>query len=172
MLVFNVYEPPQAAGDRLDRAERLAFVKDGFHWMAALFPVIWLPVKGLWIELVVFIVGAGLLTWALEALGVNNELVSMLFLIAQIIIGFEATNIQGAALERRGWRMAGTVTGRSREECEARFLSTWLAGQPDTPYVPGTPSTPERSEQPTSWAGTAWQDIKASFDRGRRLART
>ena len=176
MVVFNVYEPPETTGDRLDRAERLAFVKDGFHWWAALVPVIWLPIKGLWIEFLVFLVGVGVITWFLEAIGVSNEFVSVLLLIVQIVIGFEATNIQGAALERRGWRMAGTVTGRSREDCEVRFLTTWLNEQPQASTFPSPPlgddtfATP--MQRPTSWLGAALYDVKDSFNRGRRMART
>lgn len=187
MVVFNVYEPPQTSGDRMDRAERLAFIKDGFHWMAALFPVFWLPIKGLWLELVVFLVGMGVIIGVLEAVGVNNQVVSALALIVQILIGFEATNIQGAALERRGWRPAGSVAGRSREECEVRFLAAWLQEQPQ--YAPlalpgsgsatfdagGMPSAEDAyvaGERPASWLGGAWYDVKESLARGRRLART
>ena len=171
LVAFNVYEPPVGAGDRLDRGERLVFVKDGFHWLAALVPVIWLPVKGLWLELLVFLVGVGVFTWALEMLGVNDELVSTLILIIQIVIGFEATNIQGAALERRGWRMAGAIVGRNREECEVRFLATWLPQQPGTDDD-HDPMAPRHHPAPTQWPATAWQNVKDAFARGQRLART
>ena len=171
LVAFNVYEPPVAAGDRLDRAERLVFVRDGFHWLAALFPMIWLPVKGLWLGLVVFLVGIGVFTWALEALGVHDGLVSALIVIVQIVIGFEASNIQGAALERRSWRMAGAIVGRNREECEVRFLATWLPQQPDADYE-RDPMAPPPRQTPSLWPATVWHDIKNSFARGRRLART
>lgn len=135
MVVFNVFEPPSRAGDVLDRAERLVFVRDGFHWWAAIIPALWLLVKGLWLELIAFLVGAGALAWLLEALGMTPGIETMVFVIIQIVIGFEASQIYASALKRRGWREAGTVTGRDLEECERRFLDDWLAQQPE----PGAP---------------------------------
>ena len=37
MLTFTVHEPPNPPADRIERADKLVFVKDGFSWMAALF---------------------------------------------------------------------------------------------------------------------------------------
>ena len=36
MLTFTVHEPPNPPADRVDRAESLVFIKDGFSWAAAL----------------------------------------------------------------------------------------------------------------------------------------
>ena len=30
-------------------------------------------------------------------------------------------------LERKGWRVAGTVSGRTETECERRFFESWTA---------------------------------------------
>ena len=48
MLTFTVHEPPDPPADRIDRAERLAFVRDGFSWSAALFTPVWLLAHRLW----------------------------------------------------------------------------------------------------------------------------
>jgi hypothetical protein len=162
LVVFTVYEPPDAPGDLVGRAERLVFVKDGFLWMAALFPAIWLLVKGLWLELIVFLAAVAAVTWGLEAAGMPNATTGMLLLAVQIVFGFEAGSLYGAALERRGWRMAGTVAGRDLTECERRFLEAWLPahGQAAAP-APGGPVS--------SWAATAWENAKDAIARGRRL---
>ena len=34
------------------------------------------------------------------------------------------------ALERRGWRTLGSVSGKTAAECERRFFEAWLPGQP------------------------------------------
>ena len=47
MLTFTVHEPPSPPPDRLERAESLVFVKDGFSWTAALFGPVWLLVHQL-----------------------------------------------------------------------------------------------------------------------------
>jgi len=167
LVVFNVYEPPNVARDRLDRATELVFVKDGFSWLAAIVPVIWFLVKGLWLELLVFLGAAAVLTWGIEAMGVFAEFSGMLLLIVQIVIGFEAGVIQSAALERRGWRPVDTVTGRDRDECERRFFETWQPAEPASPSATGT--GPTAQEAAASWTATAWRNASDGIARGRRL---
>jgi hypothetical protein len=161
LVVFNVYEPPEATGDRIDRAERLIFIRDGFHWWAALIPALWLLVKGLWLELIAFLVLAGALAWSLEAAGMTPAAASMVFVIVQIVIGFEASQIYAAALKRRGWREAGTVTGRNQDECERRFLATWLPQQPDN-----APASPEDGAPPPGGGAQPWTNV--ALDRARQ----
>ena len=168
MVVFNVYEPPDAAGSRDERAEQLVFVRDGFHWWAALVPAVWFLAKRLWLELIAFIAIVAVVSWGLEALGVTSVVSGTLFLILQIVIGFEAGFIEAAALERGGWRFQGTVTGRNLDDCERRFLATWLASQPSEPVVPGIGIGPTASG-PQSWAHTALNQAREVLDRGRRM---
>jgi hypothetical protein len=164
LVVYTVHEPPNASGDPIDRAARLVFVKDGFHWLAALFPAIWLLVKGLWLALIVFLVAAAVLTWGVEALGASPTLSGFLLLAVQIIFGFEASMIYTVALERRGWRMAGTVTGRDQAECERRFFEAWLPSHPEI-AADATPVHPRVA----SWTETMWRNAKDAVARGRRL---
>ena len=160
MVVYTVHEPPNGPGDRLDRAERLVFVKDGFHWMAALVPPLWLLVKGLWLELAVYMVATGLVVWLLTSAEANT-LSSAFLAIVQIVFGFEAGALYSAALERRGWRVVGTVAGRDREDCERRFLELWLPT-----YTPASPDS--IAPQSTSWAMTAWTRARDAIERGRQ----
>jgi hypothetical protein len=166
LIVSTVYEPPIVARDRLDRATQLVFVKDGFSWLAAIFPAIWFLVKGLWLELILFLIGAAALTWGIEASGASSTLSGMLLLIVQIVIGFEAGAIQGAALERRGWQFVGTATGRDRDECERHFFDAWQPAEPTASASPGSGLAPENSV--TSWTATAWRNVKDGVARGRR----
>src|SRR2546423_14987770 len=48
MRTYTIHERPDPAADRVDRAEGLVFVKDGFAWAAALFAPIWLVAHRLW----------------------------------------------------------------------------------------------------------------------------
>jgi len=164
LVVFTVYEPPNVARDRVDRGLELVFVKDKFTWLAAIFPAVWFLVKGLWLELIVFLVGASMLTWGIEASGVASTLSGMLLLIVQIVIGFEAGTIQSAALERRGWHLVGTVTGRNQDDAERRFFETWQPVEP----APGS-SGPTPQSPITSWTETAWRNAKDGLARGQRL---
>jgi hypothetical protein len=161
LVVFNVYEPPNPARDRIDRAGELVFVKDGFSWLAAILPVIWFLVKGLWLELLVFLGIVAVLSWGIEAMGELGGLSGTLLLIVQIVLGFEAGALQSAALERRGWSFLGTVTGHNQDECERRFFETWQPSEPTSAAPPEDASV--------TWTATAWQNAKDQIARGRRL---
>ena len=59
MLTFTVHEPPNPPADRVDRAEGLVFIKDGFSWFAALFAPLWLLVHRLWWPLLGYVLAGG-----------------------------------------------------------------------------------------------------------------
>jgi Protein of unknown function (DUF2628) len=163
LVVFTVYEPPDVARDPIDRATHLAFVKDRFTWTAAILPPLWLLVKGLWLELALFLAGAALLTWGIEAAGATSELSAVVLTIIQIVIGFEAGLIQATALERRGWRYVGTVAARNQDQAERRFFETWQPGEPPAFDSTG-PGGPD-----ASWSATMVRNAKDGLARGRRL---
>jgi hypothetical protein len=167
LVVFTVYEPPNPARDPIDRAFELVFVKDGFTWLAAIVPALWFLVKGLWLELALFLVAATALTWGTEASATASALGGMLLLIVQVVIGFEADAIQGAALERRGWRLVATVAGRDRDDAERRFFETWQPAEPTALMSPDSDLAPQGAV--ASWTATAWRNAKEGLARGRRL---
>ena len=47
-----------------------------------------------------------------------------------LLIGFEADALRRWALDRKGWQMLGSVSGRTVDECERRFFDGWLPSQP------------------------------------------
>lgn len=130
MITYTVHEPPNPPADRLDRAEKLVFVRDGFRWSAFLFTPLWLLAKRLWLPLLAFLGVAGLIAVGVEGLEVDSQWATLIAFAAQAIAGFEASSLERWRLDRRGAAMLGTVTGRTREECERRFFTSWLSGQP------------------------------------------
>ena len=52
MTVYSVYEPPTEAPNLTERADRLAFVKEGFSWPALFVPLLWLIYYRMWIEFI------------------------------------------------------------------------------------------------------------------------
>jgi hypothetical protein len=130
MITVTVHEPPMPPSDRLDRAERLAFVKDGYNWMAAAWPPLWMIGQKLWWALAAYISLAGLIFVGLAAGGVSPAMIGLLFLALHLLIGLEADSIVRSSLDRTGWQVVGTVVGRNLAECERRFFDDWLPKQP------------------------------------------
>jgi hypothetical protein len=167
LVTYTVHEPPNVSANRLESAEQLLFVKDGYSWPAALVPPLWLLWKRMWLEFAIYAGGTGLMVWALTAMGAPNT-TSALLLIIQIVFGFEAGALYSAALERRGWRAVGTVTGRNAEDAERRFLEVWLPTRTEIPPTPGAdPLAPPLAQD--SWRQTAMAQAKDAIVRGRRL---
>jgi Protein of unknown function (DUF2628) len=130
MIVFTVHEKPDPPADRIDRAEKLEFIRDGFTPLAAALPPLWMVMNGLWIVLLLYLLGYSAVGLILAKLGVAPALIGLITLAANVLIGFEADSLKRWTYQRRGWSEIGTVVGRNRAECERRFFDGWLAGQP------------------------------------------
>jgi hypothetical protein len=130
MQTFTVHEPPNPSADRVDRAERLVFVRDGFSWVAALFAPIWLLAHRLWWALLGFIIIAGGLQLLKLAAPFDQRWIGLALFALNLLVGLEADTLRRWALDRRGWRVLGSVTGKSAAECERRFFELWLPAQP------------------------------------------
>lgn len=138
MLTFTVHEPPSPPADRLDRAESLVFVKDGFSWLAALFAPIWLIVHRLWWPLLGYVVLNGPIELVRWSGAVHPGWATLAGVALHLLIGFEADTLRRWSLDRKGWRLVGSVSGRNTAECERRFFEQWLPAQPL--IAPGGPS--------------------------------
>ena len=130
MIVYTVHEPPEPPADRLDRAEALMFVKDGFSPMVALLAPLWMAGHGLWLVLVGYLAAVAVLALAFNVMEVAGSWTGLALVALHVALGFEASSLRRWTLERRGWRFLATVAGRSAEECERRFFDDWLPGQP------------------------------------------
>lgn len=143
---YTVHEQPQPPADRDERAERLKFVREGFSLIAFLVAPFWMLVNRMWLVLLGYlvIVAAILATVALFELGEhwrNYALIALHF-----VVGFEADALERWTLDQRNWRMVGSVTGNSYEECERRFFMGWV---PTVGIV-----NPNNFERPGSFSGT------------------
>lgn len=140
-MTFTVHEPPQPAADRVDRADELRFIKDGFSWLTALVPPLGLAAKGLWFGLAAYFAAALAMAVVLPAFGADNNWVAVAISALGLFLGFEISTIERFMLDRAGWRMVGTVTGRNLAECERRFFESWLPEQPVIAVKPATAQT-------------------------------
>ena len=145
VATYTVHEPPVSDSDRVDRAVELAFVKDGFSWLTAIFPPLGFLSHGLWLMAIAYLAGTGLLSYVLAQAKVDPDWIGLIILMINIYLGFEISTLRRWMLDQKGWRMLGVVNGRSIAECERRFFESWLPDQPviqsDTPKTPGNPTS-------------------------------
>jgi hypothetical protein len=130
MPTYTVHEPPSPPADRIDRAESLVFVKDGFSWLALLFAPLWLLAHRLWWPLLGYVLVSGALQVAARLTALDPGWVGLAGFTINLLLAFEADTLRRWSLGRRGWRTIGTVSGRTVAECERRFFDAWLPSQP------------------------------------------
>ncbi|HML30995.1 MAG TPA: DUF2628 domain-containing protein [Hyphomicrobium sp.] len=130
MSTYTVHEPPASDADRIDRAVELEFVKDGFSWLTAICPPVGFLANGLWLMAIAYLAGASLLGYVLNALKFDSGWISLIFLVINVYLGFEASSLKRWMLDQRGWQMLGVVNGKTIAECERRFFESWLPEQP------------------------------------------
>jgi hypothetical protein len=115
--------------DVIVRADRLAFVREGFSWVALLVPLVWLLYHRMWIEFVVLILVYVGLQLAFGGDAQGQALTTWAALALSVLFAFEANDLRTASLERRGYRLAGVVSGRDRVDAERAFFVKWLPEQ-------------------------------------------
>ena len=147
MSVFTVHEPPHPPADRIDRAEALVFLKDGFTLGAFLLGPVWLLANRLWLALAGYISIVALAALALEGLDASPGWSGLLVLGLSAIVAFEAHALKATKLDADGWTLLGSVSGSGLRECERRFFEHWLPSQPALrqglePAAPLQPATP------------------------------
>lgn len=126
VAAFTVHEPPKPAGTKLERAEQLLFVRDGFSWRALLFGPFYFLFRAEWLSLVLYIIVAIALSVLLRLFSAGNEWTGWMMLLLNVIAGFEATDLKRWSLARRGWREIAAVGGRDQDDAERRFFEDWL----------------------------------------------
>lgn len=144
VVTYTVHEPPSPKADRVDRAEDIVFVKDGFSWPTAIFPPLGFAAKGLWLPAAAYVAVVTVVCSALTAIGADNSWTSLIVMALNLFLGFEASSVHRLMLDRSGWQMLGSVSGKSLEECERRFFETWMPGQPMVAVAPAASSLGRR----------------------------
>jgi hypothetical protein len=139
VTVYSVYEPPVAETDVIARADQLAFVREGFSWVALLVPLVWLLYHRMWIEFVVLLLVYVGLQLAFGGDAQGQALTAWASVAISILFAFEANDLRTASLERRGYRFAGVASGRDRVDAERAFFLKWLPEQERSAPVASPP---------------------------------
>jgi hypothetical protein len=160
VTVYSVYEPSSEAAVLALRADRLAFVKEGFSWIAFLVPALWLFFYRMWLELIVFLVGFAALELAFGTSDQGKTLFGWISLGLFLLFAFEANDLRAASLERRGYRLVGLASGRDRGQAELSFFRTWLPEQEKQARTPDhAPEKRETGSSPPSTRGESEEVI-------------
>ena len=152
MPVYTVHAPVGGNAD-LATTDRITFVRDGFHFWAVVFSVIWLAWHRLWLALLGWILLTVGLNIGLATLGVGRATILMVDVVLALLLGFEAASLKRWTLSRRKWRLLDIVVADDEEAAERRFFDRWTArnrvtsdlysvergGPPPTRNVPGQP---------------------------------
>src|SRR3954453_4045653 len=129
MPVYTVHAPVADGAETQRAADRLVFVRDGFHFWAFLLGPLWLAWHRLWLALLGYIAVWGGIAVALARLhaGAGPRLAVML-LIA-FLMGFEGASLWRWTVSRRKWRQLDVVVADDAETAERRFFDRWASSQ-------------------------------------------
>lgn len=135
MKSYTVHQPPSPPAEKIDRAEALVFVKDGFSVLAFVIAPLWMLMNRMWLALFGYVVLFAALRLLLLAFGAPDQVANAVFLGLNLLVAFEADSLRRWSLERRGFNLIGTVTGDTYDICQRRFFESWL---PTVPAVEAT----------------------------------
>ena len=133
---YTVHERPDAPLDRVDRAETLEFVKDGFRFGAFVLPLVWLATHRIWMGVLAYLAVVAAVFAVAAVVGLPPLVPALTLLAVHLNFGNEADEILRGHLISQGWSMVGQVTGTGPIDCERRFFDNWLPLVPLVPLVP------------------------------------
>jgi hypothetical protein len=128
MPVYTVHAPITSSTD-MAAADRFAFVRDGFHFWAAVLGVLWLAWHRLWLSLLGWIVLMAAIDFGLLRLGVGGGTILLADILLALLLGFEAATLRRWSLSRGKWRQLDIVVADNQEAAERRFFERWTAKQ-------------------------------------------
>src|SRR6187200_2249255 len=114
MPVYTVHAPV-TSGAGLAATDKYTFVRDGFHFWAAVASPIWLAWHRLWLTLIGWIVLVAAVDFGLVTLGVGRGSIFIVNALLALLLGFEAANLQRWTLSRRKWRQLAIVVSDDEE---------------------------------------------------------
>ncbi|MBI4183982.1 MAG: DUF2628 domain-containing protein [Proteobacteria bacterium] len=135
MRVYTVHVRPSPSGEA-----DVVLVKEGFCWPALLLPLLWGLWHGLWRTCLILALAGLALGLVVEAVAASEALEAALGVAYLLAAGVFANDLRRWELGRRGFRLAGVVSGPNREAAERRLgeeqPELFRAGGP-RPTIPG-----------------------------------
>jgi hypothetical protein len=146
MRTYTVHELSGAPAD----GKGIVFVREGFSWPAAVFTLLWLLAKRLWIAAAFWFALSVALMFAGIGLGVREELMSVIYFVLQGCLAVVAHDIERWTLAQKGYVEIGVASGRDLADAERDFFRHWTGPVAATNPEPARPLTapvwPRREE--------------------------
>jgi Protein of unknown function (DUF2628) len=127
MPTFAILEPPQDGRTAIEQADRCVFLHERFNLGAFLFGPLWMLRHRLWLVLISYLVGMGLIAYGLRAFGAGWIVVALVFALVHLLVGLEATTLVRWTRVRHGWREGGVVIADELDMAERRFFDSRTA---------------------------------------------
>ena len=142
MTTYSVHLPAEAVPGSPEGLERAVLVKDGFHWTALVFPLLWLLFNRLWWAFLAFVVITMAVVFLGRAAGLSETAIATLDLLIGLFVAISASDLKAWGLGRRGYAIADVVTGSSTDDAERRFFDRWLSRTAAAPGARPAGQTP------------------------------
>ncbi|WP_343313084.1 DUF2628 domain-containing protein [Brucella sp. BE17] len=130
MAQFVVLEPVDS-----QNAENAVFVRDGFHVLALILPVVWLLFQRLWFEAAAVFGVTILLGFGGSMLGIANA-VPLITLLVSIFVALEGANWKIAKYRRHGFAEKAIIDAANLEEAEIRYFHDRKEPRAVHPHAP------------------------------------
>ena len=129
MPVYTVHASVAGGTEAHGATDGFVFVRDGFHFWAAVFGPLWLIWHRLWLALLGWIVVTLAVDVGMTRLGAGGTAIFLANVLIALLMGFEAASLQRWTLSRRNWRQLDIVVADDEEAAERRFFDRWTAKQ-------------------------------------------
>lgn len=141
MPAYAVLEPPGYQRPAIEHTDRFIFLPERFSLAAFLFAPLWMIWRRLWIVLIIYLVGAGLIGYGLYFLGIGATAIAWVFGLIHLLVGLEATTLVRWTRIMHGWRECGVVIADDLDMAERRFFddraASRAAAKPAPAVAPG-----------------------------------
>ncbi len=123
MATYRVFQKINAKENERAFGEDIKFVRDGFSFLALIFPILWLLINRLWLAFAIYI----LLLSIIILLGIHYHSVFPFLLnnIPGLYLAFEGQNIVARKLVFLGYREIDILHATNLEEAEAQFFQRY-----------------------------------------------
>ena len=127
MKLFTVLEAPDG------NPERVAFVREGFSWMALGFTFLWALWHRMWVVAAALFALSAALTVAVNLGMLGQGLAALVNFGIALLFGFEARALQVLSLERAGFRRSGLIQASNAEAAELAYFAGRAHFEPTHP---------------------------------------